>query len=194
MPSSDNPSGQRIEQAFAYCPRCGTPNATPGSIPFQCGDCGLAIYFGPVAAVGGLVVDEQNRLLLVRRARDPGKHQWGLPGGFVDRGETAYEALAREIQEETQLILCHHELLTTGPNLYTHTGATADVLDMFFVCRVVATHPVELAASELCEYRWCVPDEEILGNMAFPSNRIAVELWLSRRVSDGGAPAVPEKQ
>ncbi len=178
---ADNPLAQRIEDAFAYCPRCGTPNAKPGSIPFRCGACALAIYFGPVAAVAGLILDDEGRILLVRRARNPGKHQWGLPGGFVDHGETAEEALAREVLEETQLTLIHHELLTTGPNRYTHTGTTADVLDMFFLCRVKSTYPIVLARNELCEYRWCIPDAEILGNMAFPSNRIAVELWLSQR-------------
>lgn len=180
-PLTQPPSAQRIEDAFAYCPRCATPNAHPGSIPFRCGDCALAIYFGPVAAVGALILDDQGRLLLVRRARDPGKLQWGLPGGFVDQGETAEQALAREVYEETQLTLTHHNLLTTGPNRYTHTGTTADVLDMFYLCRVASTHPVILAASELCEHRWCVPDAEILDNMAFPSNRIAIELWLSQR-------------
>lgn len=178
---TDTPPAQRIEDAFAYCPRCGTPNPLPGSIPFRCTACALAIYFGPVAAVAGLILDDQGRLLLVRRTCDPGKHQWGLPGGFVDRGETAEEALAREVREETQLTLTHHELLMTGPNRYTHTGATADVLDMFFLCRVKATHPIELAQSELCEYRWCIPDSHMLSNMAFPSNRIAVERWLAQR-------------
>ncbi len=180
-PSAENPTAQRIEDAFAYCPRCGAPNESLGSIPFRCRACALAIYFGPVAAVAGLIVDGESRLLLVRRARDPGKHQWGLPGGFVDQGETAEEALAREVLEETQLTLVQSELLATGPNRYTHTGATADVLDMFFLCRVKSAHCVELAENELCEYRWCIPDAEILDNMAFPSNRKAVELWLSQR-------------
>ncbi len=180
-PAVNNRPAQRIEDAFAFCPRCATPNAELGSIPFRCRGCGLSIYFGPVAAVGALIVDEEGRLLLVRRARDPGKHLWGLPGGFVDHGETAEQALAREVLEETQLTLVHHELLTTGPNRYTHTGATADVLDLFFVCRVSSTQSVRLAPSELCEYRWCIPDAEILDNMAFPSNRRAVELWLAQR-------------
>tara|TARA_A100001391_G_scaffold131611_1_gene90811 strand:+ start:1080 stop:1637 length:558 start_codon:yes stop_codon:yes gene_type:complete len=181
LPPAAGPPAQRIEDAFAFCPRCAAPNLTPGSIPFRCGSCGLAIYFGPVAAVGALILDEEGRLLLVRRARDPGMHQWGLPGGFVDQGETAEQALRREVLEETQLIMVQSELLTTGPNRYTHTGATADVLDLFYLCRVKSTQPVILAPSELCEYRWCVPGADILGNMAFPSNRKAIELWLSQR-------------
>lgn len=172
---------QPIENAFAYCPRCGTTNPEPGAIPFHCKNCEFSFYFGPVAAVGALIIDEQDRMLLVRRARDPGKEKWGLPGGFVDRGESAEQALAREIEEETQLALNDYELFLTGPNRYTFCGVTADVIDLFYLCHVKTTVPVRLAPSELCEFRWCVPDHAILNNMAFESNRIAIEHWLSRR-------------
>ncbi|MCM2371042.1 NUDIX hydrolase [Aporhodopirellula aestuarii] len=176
-----SPTSQPIENAFSFCPRCGASNPDPGSIPFHCTNCEFAFYFGPVAAVGALVLDDQDRLLVVRRARDPGKNQWGLPGGFVDRGETIEEALSREVLEETQLTLSQRELMMTGPNRYTHHGVTSDVIDLFYVCRVESAENIQLASSELCEYRWCIPDADILGNMAFESNRIAIERWLADR-------------
>lgn len=172
---------QPVENAFVYCPRCGTGNPQPGSIPFRCPNCKFSFYFGPVAAVASLTIDDQDRLLLVRRARDPGKGQWGLPGGFVDRGESAEQALEREVMEETQLVLKHSELFWTGPNRYTYSGVTADVIDLFYVCQVERPDCIELAPNELCEFRWCVPGAEILNNMAFESNRSAVERWLAQR-------------
>lgn len=175
------PKPQPIENAYAYCPRCGATNPEPGSIPFRCKDCDFTLYFGPVAAVGGLILDEEGRLLVVRRARDPGKHKWGFPGGFIDRGETAEQALAREIAEETQLVLRHGELMLTGPNRYTYSGVTADTIDLFYLCRVESAANVVLAESELSEFRWCIPGPEIIENMAFESNRIAIEYWLSHR-------------
>lgn len=56
-----------------------------------------------MAAVGAVVRDDRDRLLLVRRGRDPGLGQWSLPGGRVEPGETAREAVVREVEEETGL-------------------------------------------------------------------------------------------
>lgn len=179
LPSDQPPKNQPIEKAFRFCPRCGQENSKAGNIPFRCEPCGFAFFFGPVAAVGGLILNAQDELLLVRRARDPGKNQWGLPGGFVDRDETIETALAREVFEETALVVSDSTLMLTGPNRYTYAGVTADVIDLFYLCHVEDDQCIRLAQSELNEYRWCIPSQEHLANMAFPSNRIAIEHWLA---------------
>lgn len=58
-----------------------------------------------IRCVGAVVHDPDGRLLLVRRANDPGRGQWSLPGGRVEPGETDASAVAREIHEETGLLV-----------------------------------------------------------------------------------------
>jgi len=56
-----------------------------------------------IDCVGGIVVDDRGRLLLVRRGTEPGRGLWSVPGGRVETGETDAEATAREVLEETGL-------------------------------------------------------------------------------------------
>lgn len=167
-----------IKDEYRYCQRCGTKNGQVGVSPFRCQECGFSHYFGPVAAVGALIVNEQNQLLMVRRVQNPGQGLWGLPGGFVDPDESAEQALAREIAEETKLVMESCTLLITGPNRYCHSGISACVLDLFFACTIQWPAKIVLAEDELDRYEWTRPDSKRLGEMAFASNRRAVEHWL----------------
>jgi mutator protein MutT len=56
----------------------------------------------PIVGVGGVIVDG-DRVLLIKRAHEPLKGEWSLPGGAVDVGETLRQAVAREVREETGL-------------------------------------------------------------------------------------------
>ena len=60
------------------------------------------------------LIESEGRVLLVRRAHwDTLPGRWELPGGKVDRGEPLREALAREVEEETGLMLASTRLLST---------------------------------------------------------------------------------
>jgi 8-oxo-dGTP diphosphatase len=56
----------------------------------------------PIIGVGGIIFQDRN-VLLVKRAKSPGKGQWSLPGGAIELGEPVREALRREIFEETSI-------------------------------------------------------------------------------------------
>ena len=64
----------------------------------------------PVIAVGAVVV-HQNRILLIRRGKEPAKGEWAIPGGRVELGETMHEAAAREVMEETSVSIRPGELV-----------------------------------------------------------------------------------
>ena len=57
----------------------------------------------PIVAVGAFVFDHEGRVLLVERAKDPGKGLWTVPGGRLEPRETLAQAVAREVREETSL-------------------------------------------------------------------------------------------
>ncbi len=91
----------------------------------------------PIAAVGAVIIDG-DRVLLVRRGKAPLAGEWSLPGGVVELGETLEEALQREVQEETGLVV---EPLSTAAALdRIHRDASGAVQYHYilvdYLCRV----------------------------------------------------------
>jgi ADP-ribose pyrophosphatase YjhB (NUDIX family) len=59
----------------------------------------------PIVGVGAFVFDGQGRVLVIERAKPPGEGLWSVPGGRLEHGETLAQAVAREVREETGLIV-----------------------------------------------------------------------------------------
>jgi 8-oxo-dGTP diphosphatase len=82
-----------------YCPSCATPLEVRQIADAErpvCPKCGRVIYYDPkVAAIS--VIQRESKILMVRRANQPGYVLWSMPGGYVDRGEVVEEAAAREV-------------------------------------------------------------------------------------------------
>jgi ADP-ribose pyrophosphatase YjhB (NUDIX family) len=61
---------------------------------------------------GAIVTDARGRVLLLKHRFRPGAG-WGIPGGFLEKGEQPHEAVRRELREETGLEIEDIEILTT---------------------------------------------------------------------------------
>jgi 8-oxo-dGTP diphosphatase len=93
---------------FSFCPRCGGPlesRQLKASEPRRpvCARCGFVFYLDPKVAVGTIIKSADGRIVLVRRAIEPGYGRWVFPGGYVDRGEPLTAAAIREAREECGL-------------------------------------------------------------------------------------------
>ena len=67
-----------------------------------CPQCGW-IYFADPKVAAAVLIEQDNRVLLVRRVNEPYRGFWTLPAGFVDAGEDPARAAERECLEETDL-------------------------------------------------------------------------------------------
>jgi ADP-ribose pyrophosphatase YjhB (NUDIX family) len=108
---------------YRYCPVCGgelESRVIKATDPMRlvCTTCGFVFYLDPKLAVGAIVTDNHGRIVLVRRAIEPGYGKWVFPGGYVDRGEEVQLAAVREAREETGLEIHIERLL----NIYSYPG------------------------------------------------------------------------
>ncbi len=72
----------------------------------------------PLVGVGGVVIDN-GRALLIRRASEPLRGEWSIPGGMLELGETLEQGVARELLEETGLQVRVLEQSRCSSVLYT---------------------------------------------------------------------------
>ncbi|MFG2091130.1 MULTISPECIES: NUDIX hydrolase [unclassified Spirillospora] len=101
---------------------------------------------------GGIVRDDQGRILLLRHRLWPAYRAWGLPGGYVNAGERLEDGVAREIREETSL-----EVAVSGRPVGLASGFRHRV-EAYYEARVTGGR-LELDAAEILEARWYASDE-----------------------------------
>lgn len=178
----DPASAQPPHEVFRHCPHCGSRARAESRPDLRvCADCELHVHFNPAAAVAGLLFDDRDRLLMTVRRNDPYRGFLDLPGGFVDFGESAEEALRREILEEISLKVGALHFKGTLPNTeYRYRGLIYQTTDLFFEGEVEDWSALK-AADETEAIRFVKPSQLKESDIAFVSIRRALRQWYGMR-------------
>lgn len=123
----------------------------------ECPDCGLVVYASSAPTACAICVDERGHVLLVRRANDPFRGRWDLPGGFLEEGEHPLDCLRRELKEETGLDVQPLDFIGVWMDRYPSGGTVRATLNLYWTARVVGGEPQ--AADDVTELRWFSADE-----------------------------------
>ena len=163
-----------------YCPRCGKQTFHPvEDKAYQCSQCDF-LYYHNVAATSSAIIECDNRLLLVIRARDPGAGLLDLPGGFAEPNETLEQALTRELHEE---LGCHFtatpRYIGSFPNRYLYRDILYNTLDAFFSLQIT-TLPELHVDDDVAGYQWVTAADIDYERIAFDSIKQALKMYLDK--------------
>lgn len=163
---------------YRFCPKCAGELAARWIEERErlvCARCGFVLYVNPRPTTCAVVV-EGEQVMLVRRAIEPRRGCWDLPGGFLEKGEHPADGLKRELREETGLEVEILEPLGFFLDRYPEPGETT--LNLYFIARVTRGEPKP--GSDVAEIRWFPRDAlPPADQIAFPNNRAALEAWLA---------------
>jgi 8-oxo-dGTP diphosphatase len=159
-----------------YCPHCTHPLEERDAferLRKVCPACGFVHFRSPKVGVS-LLVEDRGRILLVRRAFEPGRGKWSLPSGFVEWDEPPEVAAARECEEETSLLLSDLELVEVNHYADDYRGPG---INLVYRGRVASGQllPGDDASEALFFSRADLPPA---GSIAFQGHRALLDRWL----------------
>lgn len=132
-----------------------------------------------MVVAGAFVFDQENRVLLQKRT-DNG--QWGLPGGFMELGESVQDTARREVYEETGILLDELELfgIYSGPQydkIFSNGDQVAIVL-ISFICKQYSGELVESNEESIQNSFFSL---EALPENIFPEHQMLMDDLLSKK-------------
>jgi ADP-ribose pyrophosphatase YjhB (NUDIX family) len=167
---------------WTSCPRC-RHRLEREEKSVRCPACGLAVYANPAATASAVILDDDGRVLLAKRAVDPGAGLWDLIGGFIDEGEDPLDALRREVREELSVEVEPGRYLGAYPDRYGDDGVYT--LNLYWAARLTAGD-VRVDDSELEEVAWFRAEElPRRTEFAFANTVAALDDWRAEVGSDG---------
>lgn len=160
---------------WRFCPRC-REELRGDEQRLECPACGFVAYASSKATAGALVVDGEGRVLLARRAAEPSRGCWDIPGGFLDEGEHPLDGMRRELREETGLDVEPLEFLGAWMDRYGGDSTAQATLNLYWTARAVGGEPAP--ADDVDDLRWFGRDElPGADELAFDNVRLLLAAW-----------------
>lgn len=159
-----------------FCPRCGNQLYWKKDEMTICTRCEHHVYENPRSTNAAILINEQDEILLVRRAVNPFKGLWDLPGGFVSIREDFEESMLREITEEIGITLERNDLryFRTYHERYVYQEMNYFLITITYTAHIRSDITLR-PADDISEARFVDPHMVDLAEIAFPSMRQTVQ-------------------
>lgn len=162
---------QQRKQRFSYCPKCG------GNLRYRfyeerprltCSSCSYVLYENPIVGVAAIILNENKQILLGRRKNGKYSGLWCIPCGYVEYDEDVYDAVKREINEETGLDIEITRLFTVQSNFHDPEKHSVGI---WFLAHIKNGQPI--AGDDLDKVAYFNLDD--VPPLAFPTDKTVID-------------------
>ena len=161
---------------FKYCPKCA------GELKLKkidyaehpvCQSCGFVFFQNSKPTVGAVIVNDQNEVLLVKRAIEPHLGKWAIPSGFLENGEDPVVGLKREVGEELGAAVEPINILGICVDDYAYTKGPFYTFNVFYRAKIISGE-IKLDR-ENSQFRYFAKNEIPWDDLGFKSTEFAVK-------------------
>jgi NAD+ diphosphatase len=166
-----------VLDSYTFCPRCGK-NLIRSKHFLKCSSCELEVYSNSKPATALILKNSKDEYLLVKRAVDPKKGWWDLPGGFVDDDENFEQCIIREAKEELGIDIGEIEYYGSYYDVYPFQGEIYPTLAVVFI-GAIDDNIVITTDDDVASYEFFKLEDLPLDKLAFESMEIILRSLIS---------------
>lgn len=152
---------------YKFCPQCSRSLVLDSEKRPSCPDGHFIKYPTPVASTLAFI-ENDGEYLTIKRAQEPKKGYWDLPGGFCEYDEDGTKTILREIQEETKL--ANIEIVKIIGAFPSNYGGIEKVISIAYLMKSADRNVI--ISDENTEYKWAKLNE--MPELAFEDCQLAL--------------------
>jgi NAD+ diphosphatase len=156
-------------ETYKFCTNCQTELKAQSDFK-ECLSCGKHYYFNAKPTIALILTDQDDKLLLTKRAHEPFKGWWDLPGGFVEEDETLEQAAQRELKEETGVSITDFSYIGSFKEDYHFRDEIVSVVAAVFTCKLHRDDSITVG-DDVLGYKFVMKEDLDYERMAFENQR-----------------------
>lgn len=171
-----------MQKYFRFCPHCGSVfklRMHHKSRELTCRSCGFIFWLNAKPTVSCFLLNDQNEILLTRRAITPHKDWWDVPGGFLELTEEPIVGIKREIREELGIHLIHIKPLGKSFLGVYRSLPIQITLNIYYISRISKNKKMK-PQDDVAEAMW-FSLKKLPSRIAFENNRKALRYLIRNR-------------
>lgn len=158
--------------AYEFCPKCGQKYEEQPGPHLVCQACGYIFFQNSKPTVSTIIVNEQNQVLLGKRAMEPSLGKWDVIGGFLELGESPELGALREAKEEAGVDIKLKDFI--GIFMDTYPQGSYATLNICYSAEITGG---ELKpGDDIAELQW-FNIEEAPKDMAYENGSVMLQAW-----------------